>query len=63
MNSGIDENAVLYSITVQDVQKNAQEILGRTLAEEELLETKKHLSYGIGESIGIVYSTIFREML
>jgi hypothetical protein len=39
------------------------EILGRKLNDEEILVTEKYLSYGIGESIGIIYNTIFKELI
>jgi hypothetical protein len=63
METTINEKQILYAITVEDVQCEAMEILGRKLNDEEILVTEKYLSYGIGESIGIIYNTIFKELI
>lgn len=52
---------VLYQITEEDVQYEAILHLGRRLTEDEITRTKKLLEFGIGESIGIIYRTIFDE--
>ena len=62
METAINEK-ILFAITVEDVQHEAMEILGRKLNDEELSTAGKYLSYGIGESIGIIYNTIFKEMI
>jgi hypothetical protein len=59
----ITNGKILFAITVEDVQREAMEILGRKLNDEEISKTEKYLSYGIGESIGIVYNTIFKELI
>lgn len=53
----------VYLITVEDLQIEAKRFLGRALAESEILQAKKHLEFGIGESIEIIYSTIFNEVI
>jgi len=63
MEATITEKEILYAITVEDVQREAMEVLGRKLSDEEILVTQKYLSYGIGESIGIIYKTIFKELI
>lgn len=56
-------NEIIFAITKEDLQYEAIEILGRELTEEEIFTAKKYLEYGIGESIGIIYRTIFDEMI
>jgi len=57
------ENKVLYSITKEDLQLEAKRILGRELDDFEILQAKKHLEFGIGESISIIYNCIFSEII
>ncbi|OGW24809.1 MAG: hypothetical protein A2X59_08695 [Nitrospirae bacterium GWC2_42_7] len=57
-----NNNTPVYSITKDDLQIEAKRILGRELDESEILQAKKYLEFGIGESIGIIYSTIFNEV-
>jgi hypothetical protein len=59
----INNNEPIYSITKDDLQIEAKRILGRELNEYEILQAKKHLEFGIGESIWIIYSTIFNEVI
>jgi hypothetical protein len=59
----INNNEPIYSITKDDLQIEAIRILGRELNEYEILQAKKHLEFGIGESIWIIYSTIFNEVI
>lgn len=59
----INNNEPIYSITKDDLQIEAKRILGRELDEYEILQAKKHLEFGIGESIWIIYSTIFNEVI
>lgn len=56
-------NEPIYSITRSDLQIEAVRTLGRELDEDEILQAKKHLEYGIGESLGIIYNTIFNEVI
>lgn len=58
-----NNNTPVYSITKADLQIEAKRILGRELDESEILQAKKYLEFGIGESIGIIYSTIFNEVI
>ena len=59
----INNNEPIYSITKDDLQIEAKRILGRELDEYEILQAKKHLDFGIGESIWFIYSTIFNEVI
>ncbi len=61
MNENIDR--VVYQITEGDLQNEANYHLGRHLNEDEVKRAVKLLGYGIGESIGIIYRTIFTEGL
>ncbi|MGI8951696.1 MAG: hypothetical protein ACR2FN_08945 [Chitinophagaceae bacterium] len=54
---------LLYKITVEDLQFEAMEKMGRELTDEEIFIARKGFEWGIGESIGIVYNTIFTEMI
>jgi hypothetical protein len=63
MESNNIKEKILFSITNEDVQIEAKRTLGRELNEEEILQTKKHLEFGIGESMHIIYSTIFNEVI
>ncbi len=56
-------NEIVFAITKQDLQHEAIEKIGRELTDEEILISKKALEWAIGESIGIVYNTIFSEMI
>lgn len=53
----------VFVISLNDLQIEAKEGIGRELTEEEVLIAKKGLENGLLTSIDIVYSTIFNEML
>ena len=59
----LQANEIVFAITREDLQYEAKEKIGRELTDEEILIAKKGLEWGIGESIGIVYNTIFSEMI
>ena len=59
----LQTNEIVFAITKEDLQYEAKEKIGRELTDEEILTAKKALEWGIGESIGIVYNTIFSEMI
>jgi len=58
----MEEEKILFVITVADVQHWAEEKLGRRLTYEELQIAKDKLEWGLSEDIDMVYSTIFEEM-
>ena len=62
MNS-FENKELVFSITVEDLQIEAQEKIGRALNDEEILIARKGLESGILTSIDIIYNTIFFEML
>ncbi len=59
----LQANEIVFAITKEDLQYEAKEKIGRELNDEEILIAKKALEWGIGESIGIIYNTIFSEMI
>ena len=58
----MEEEKILFVITVADVQHWAEEKLGRRLTYEELKIAKDKLEWGLSEDIDMVYSAIFEEM-
>ena len=58
----MEEEEILFVITVADVQHWAEEKLGRRLTYEELQIAKDKLEWGLSEDIDMVYSDIFEEM-
>jgi len=59
----LQANEIIFAITKEDLQYEAIEKIGRQLTDEEMLIAKKAIAWGVGESIGIVYNTIFSEMI
>lgn len=59
----IQSNAILLSITVEDVQAEALDKIGRELTDDEIHIAKKGLESGLLTGIEVVYSTIFEEMI
>ena len=58
----MEEEKILFVITVADVQHWTEEKLGRRLTYEELQIAKDKLEWGLSEDIDMVYSAIFEEM-
>lgn len=56
-------NEILFSITVEDLQTEALEKIGRELNEEEIEIAKKGLANALLFDIDTVYKTIFEEMI
>lgn len=56
-------NEILLSFTVEDLQLEAIERIGRKLNDKEIRIAKKGLESGLLTSIDVVYSTIFNEMI
>jgi hypothetical protein len=55
---------IIFAITVEDLQYEAKEKIGRKLTDEEIEIAKKGLEYGIGDiALDITYNTIFTEMI
>ncbi len=59
----MDSKEIIFSITLEDIQIEANEKIGRALTEDELLIAKKGLESGLLTGIDTVYNTIFTEMI
>ncbi len=53
----------VFAISIDDLQFEAMEKLGRELNEEEIQIAKKGLEYGLLTNIQVTYNTIFTEMI
>jgi len=58
----MEEEEILFVITVADVQHWAEEKLGRRLTYEELQVVEDKLEWGLCERLDVVYDTIFDEI-
>jgi hypothetical protein len=59
----MNNSKVLFSISEDDMQIEAEEKIGRKLTDDEMQIAKKGLEYGILTGIDIVYKTIMLEMI
>ena len=59
----IQGNNIVFAITIEDLQNEAREKIGRELTEEEIYIAKKGLENGLLFDIDTVYRTIFTEMI
>ena len=59
----MNNSKVLFSISEDDIQIEAEEKIGRKLTDDEMQIAKKSLEYGILTGIDIVYKTIMLEMI
>ena len=58
-----EKDKLVFSITLEDLQYEALEKIGRTLTEEEVHIAKKGLEFGLLTDIDTIYGTIFHEMI
>ena len=59
----INKEHLVFAITLDDLQNESLEKIGRTLTDEEIYIAKKGLEFGLLTDIDTVYSTIFTEMI
>ncbi len=59
----MEQNDLVFSITLEDLQSEALRIIGRTLTEEEVYIAQNGLEFGLLTDIDTVYKTIFFEMI
>ncbi|MGB4205829.1 MAG: hypothetical protein WBJ84_09465 [Bacteroidales bacterium] len=59
----IQRNEIIFEITKEDLQLEAQEKIGRELTDDEIQVAKKGLENGLLTGIGTIYQTIFNEMI
>jgi hypothetical protein len=57
------EDNIIYKITVEELQDEAMEYLGRELNDDEIAIAKKAFYWGLGTTNHIIYNTIFTEMI
>lgn len=58
-----DNQEWIFSITIEDLQAEALEKIGRVLNDEEIEVAKKGLMWGLMTDIDTGYNTIFNEMI
>jgi hypothetical protein len=58
-----EKNELVFSITLQDLQYESLERIGRILTEQEIHVAKKGLEAGLLTDIDTVYGAIFSEMI
>ena len=54
---------LVFAITLEDLQSESLEKIGRTLTDQEIYIAKKGLEFGLLTDIDTVYKTIFTEMI
>ncbi len=54
---------LVFAITLEDLQSESLENIGRILTDEEIYIAKKGLEFGLLTNIDTVYKTIFTEMI
>ncbi|HBE44517.1 MAG TPA: hypothetical protein DDW17_03445 [Deltaproteobacteria bacterium] len=59
----MNKEEAIFLITLEDIQNEAMEKIGRTLTEEEVEVARKGLEFGLLTGIDTVYQTIFSEMI
>ena len=59
----IEKDNLVFSITIENLQSEALEKIGRSLTEEEIQVAKKGLEFGLLTDIDTIYKTIFSEMI
>lgn len=57
------KNEIVFAITVEDLQNEANEKIGRKLNDDEIAVAKKGLEFGLLTDIDSVYNTILFEMI
>ena len=57
------KNEIAFAITVEDLQNEANEKIGRKLNDDEIAVAKKGLEFGLLTDIDSVYNTILFEMI
>jgi hypothetical protein len=57
------KNEIVFTITVGDLQNEANEKIGRKLNDDEIAVARKGLEFGLLTDIDSVYNTIFFEMI
>ena len=59
----MEQDDLVFSITLEELQNEALRMIGRTLTEEEVYIARKGLEFGLLTDIDTIYKTIFFEMI
>lgn len=59
----MQKDEIIFAITKEDLQIEAQRIIGRDLTDDEIFIAKKGLEGGLLTGIETIYQTIFKEMI
>jgi hypothetical protein len=59
----VEQDKLVFSITLHDLQHESLERIGRVLTDEEIHIAKKGLESGLLTDIDTVYKTVFSEMI
>lgn len=59
----LNKKELMFSISLEDLQYEALEKIGRTLTDGEIQVAKKGLEFGLLTDIDTIYNTIFFEMI
>ena len=54
-----EKDNLVFSITLEDLQSEALEKIGRTLTAEEIQVARKGLEFGLCTDVDNIYSTVF----
>ncbi len=57
------DNEFVFAISLEDLQSEAIQKIGRELTDDEVEIAKKGLEYGLLTDIDTVYNAIFEEMI
>ncbi|GHT81792.1 hypothetical protein FACS189467_6400 [Bacteroidia bacterium] len=59
----MDKNTVIYQLTEEDLQTEAQERIGRELTEDEVIRATDILKDGLGETMQYTYNGVFEVII
>jgi len=60
----MNNDELIFAISIEDLQSEAKERIGRMLTEYEIDIARKGFDYGLGTlAIDVIYNTIFTEMI
>jgi hypothetical protein len=59
----VEQDKLVFSITLHDLQHESLEKIGRVLTDEEVHIAKKGLESGLLTDIDTIYKTVFSEMI
>ena len=57
----MNKEKIIYLLCEEDIQEYAKEHLNRDLTEDEIMQAKKTIEYGIGESLPIIMKAVLTD--